>query len=65
VVAGHPVAIEVKRFDDSEKPTGRQKLVMREFREAGAAVFDIVDLTSLAYFTHWLQTVEPREAYQP
>lgn len=64
VIAGHPVAIEVKRFDENCEPTGRQKLRMREFRDAGAAVFDIVDLTSLAYFERWLETLEPREAYE-
>lgn len=64
-IAGHPVVIEVKRFDENESPTARQKMNMREFRQAGAAVFDIVDLTSLAYFELWLQTVEPRTAYMP
>lgn len=65
VVAGHAVVIEVKRFDENCIPTSRQSINMREFGEAGAAVFDIVDLTALAYFRHWLETLEPREAYMP
>ncbi len=65
VVAGHAVVIEVKRFDENESPTTRQRINMREFGDAGAAVFDIIDLTSLNYFRHWLETLEPREAYVP
>lgn len=64
-VAGHPVAIEVKRFDANEEPTTRQRINMREFRAAGAAVFLINDRTALAYFRDWLETLEPREAYAP
>ncbi len=65
VVAGHPVVIEVKRFDDNAVPTARQRINMREFAAAGAVVFDIIDLTSLAYFRFWLETLEPREPYIP
>lgn len=65
VVAGHPLVIEVKRFDENESPTARQRINMRQFREAGAFVVDLVDETALAYLKHWLETLEPREAYYP
>jgi hypothetical protein len=65
VVAGHPLVIEVKRFDENESPTARQRINMRQFHEAGAFVVDLVDETALAYLKHWLETLEPREAYYP
>lgn len=65
VIAGHPVVLELKRFDKVVDLTARQKIKIRAFSDAGAAVFAIVDETSLLYFLHWLRTVEPREAYQP
>lgn len=35
VIAGVPVAIEVKRFDGKGKLTARQAMDLKEFREAG------------------------------
>jgi len=64
-IAGHPVAFEVKRFDENETPTGRQRINLREFTEAGAFTLDIIDMTALAYLKQWLETVEPREPHLP
>lgn len=65
VVAGHPFIAEVKRWDENEQLTGRQVLQKREFQAAGAHVFDLVDRTALAYLRLWLETLEPREPYEP
>lgn len=60
-VAGWPVVLEVKRPDGKGKGlTGRQKLSMREYREAGAIAFAIVDEASLQDFLLWLSVVRPR-----
>lgn len=63
VIAGHPFIAEIKRHDENEVPTGRQKINMREFRAAGAFVHDIVDVTSLHYLREWLETLEPRNPH--
>lgn len=60
VVAGHPFAIEVKRFDGKGKLTGRQKMDLREYNDAGAFAMVVDDEESLAVFAHWLRTIEPR-----
>jgi hypothetical protein len=65
VFAGNALVMEIKRFDENETPTARQQLNLRDFRAAGAATFDIVDETALAYLKYWLETVEPREPYEP
>lgn len=65
VVAGHPVYIEVKRFDEPANLTERQRLRKREYEMAGAFVHAIVDETSLEFFRWWLMTLEPREPHDP
>lgn len=65
VVAGHPFVCEIKRFDTNEDLTGRQKLKRKAFQAAGAHVFDLIDLTSVEYLRMWLETLEPREPYEP
>lgn len=63
VIAGHPVAIEVKRFDGKGKLTGRQKQTLREYRDAGAYILVIEDDASLRQFLLWLMTLEPRTSF--
>lgn len=65
VIAGHPFVAEAKRFDKPARPTQRQLVHMRHFREAGAYVHDISDPTALIYLAHWLGTLEPREPHSP
>lgn len=60
VIAGHPFIAEIKRHDQNEQLTSRQKVNKREFEAAGAFVHDIVDPTSLHYLREWLETLEPR-----
>lgn len=62
-VAGHPVAIELKRFDGKGKLTARQRMNLQEFRDAGASVFVIECEKSLQIFRRWLETLEPRWPY--
>lgn len=63
-IAGHPFVAEVKRMDEDAEPTGRQKLKIKAFREAGVYVFDLVDPTSLLRLREWLEALEPREAFE-
>lgn len=65
VVAGHPFICEIKRFDTNEDLTGRQKMKRKAFQRAGAKVFDLIDLTSVERLREWLETLEPREPYDP
>lgn len=65
VVAGHPFICEIKRFDENCDLTGRQKMKRKAFQEAGAKVFDIVDLTAVESLRHWLETLEPRLPHDP
>lgn len=65
VIAGHPFIAELKRFDENERPTGRQIMNIAAFRAAGAYVHDIVDPTALSYLKYWLETLEPREPHYP
>jgi len=65
VIAGHPFIAELKRFDENEEPTARQRMHIAAFRKAGAFVHIINDRTSLRYLEEWLQTLEPREPHDP
>lgn len=65
VVGGHPFVAELKRFDENEQLTPRQKINKRQFEEAGAKVFDIVDETAMLYMKYWLETLQPREPHDP
>ena len=65
VIAGHPIAIEVKRFDGDGKLTARQKMDLRDFAEAGAFSMVIDSEASLSVFIAWLETLEPRDSNIP
>lgn len=65
VIAGHPFIAELKRFDENEEPTGRQRMHIAAFRKAGAFVHVINDRTALLYLRYWLETLEPREPHDP
>jgi hypothetical protein len=60
VVAGHPFAIEVKRFDKSGKTTARQISDVHEYNKAGAFSMIVEDEESLTVFLGWLRVIEPR-----
>ena len=61
VVAGWAVAIEVKRPDGKgSPPTARQLITLRDYRLAGARVFQIVDEDSLQHWLAWLRLVPMR-----
>lgn len=60
VVAGHPFAIEVKRFDKPGKVTARQVCDVNEYSKAGAFSMIVQDEDSLAVFLGWLRVIEPR-----
>lgn len=63
VVAGHPFAIEVKRFDRPGKITARQVSDIHEYNEAGAFSLIVDDEESLAIFLGWLRTIKPRSEW--
>lgn len=63
VVAGHPFAIEVKRFDKRGKITARQVSDIYEYNEAGAFSMVVEDEESLAIFLGWLRTIKPRSEW--
>lgn len=65
VIAGHPFVCEIKRFDENEDLTGRQKMKARAFTAAGAKVFDLIDLTAVESLRLWLETLEPRSPHDP
>jgi hypothetical protein len=65
VIAGHPFICEIKRFDENEQPTARQKIHMQDYNDAGAKVFDLIDRTALHALRYWLETLEPREPHDP
>jgi hypothetical protein len=52
-VEGIAVAIEVKRFDGKGRLSGRQKLTLKEYAEAGAEVFVIDSHESMQAFFAW------------
>lgn len=60
VVAGHAVAIELKRFDGKGKATERQLMCLEAFRAAGAQAFLLDSLQALDEFKVWLENLEPR-----
>lgn len=65
VIAGHPFITELKRFDQDGKLTGRQKLKIKAFREAGAFVHLIDEPQCLVYLEFWLETLIPRDPHAP
>lgn len=60
VIAGHPLSIEVKRFDNKGKLSARQKMDIQEYRAAGAFSMVVDDEHSLSIFIAWVETIEPR-----
>jgi hypothetical protein len=62
VIAGHPVAIEVKRPDGKGQLTTRQKLCLREFHDAGAFAMVIEDDVTLQFFIDWIGNLNPRSS---
>lgn len=65
VISGHPVAIEVKRFDGRNRATDLQKMKLQKFMDAGAATFLIDSEVALAQFDLWLCTLKPRSSGLP
>ena len=60
VIAGHPLSIEIKRFDGKGKITGRQKMDVAEYTEAGAFSMIVDSEFTLQVFLVWVRTLEPR-----
>lgn len=65
VIAGHPIAIEVKRPDGEGKLTARQKSDIRDYAECGAFTMVIDDEHSLSVFLAWVEVLEPRNSCIP
>jgi len=65
VIAGHPFITELKRFDQLNPLTGRQKLKVKAFRAAGAYVHVIDEPQCLVYLKFWLETLTPRLPHDP
>lgn len=65
VIAGHPVAIEVKRFDGRGRVTDLQLMKLQDFMDAGANTFLLDCDESLRAFVSWLETLEPRRYERP
>lgn len=63
VIAGHPFAVEVKRFDGEGKLSGRQKQDIAENIAAGAFSMVIDSPASLLVFLSWVHTLQPREPH--
>lgn len=60
VIAGHPFALEVKRFDGKGVLRTRQKVNLAEYAAAGACSRLIDNEVSLELFLTWIATLEPR-----
>lgn len=65
VIAGHPVAIEVKRPDQKGKLTARQVADLRDYSECGAFTMVIDSDYTLSIFLLWVETLEPRDSCIP
>lgn len=65
VIAGHAIAIEVKREDGKGKLTNRQVLTLRDFMAAGAFAMVVDDEHSLSVFLAWVKSIEPRPVVPP
>jgi hypothetical protein len=63
VIAGHPFYVEVKRFDEKGKLTGRQKSDLRDYAEAGAFTLLIDSEETLQLWLQWLEVLEPRRSF--
>lgn len=59
VIAGWPVAIELKRFDGKGKLTGRQRADLTEFDDAGAATWVVDSERSMMVVEGWLMLISP------
>lgn len=60
VIAGYPVALEIKRFDKHSAPTDRQRMLLAEYERAGAYSQLIDSEAALHAFRAWLYKIAPR-----